>query len=127
MKRKSITDSRSVEHISDKRLSIEIQPAQTNGVERVKRSFCERPFGLRRQQPENDKQNFDVAPPGKIYADAHGSYKRANGNISYGIRQKKGFSATTDLLVARLLPNIHAEVRCPSICKRFERMLRLVQ
>jgi len=36
-KRKSITDSRSVEKISDKRLRIEVQPAQTNGVERVKR------------------------------------------------------------------------------------------
>jgi len=26
---------------------------------------------LHRQQPENDKQKFDVAPPGKISADAH--------------------------------------------------------
>jgi len=33
MKRKSITDSRSAEKISDKRLRIEVQPAQTNGVE----------------------------------------------------------------------------------------------
>jgi len=31
MKRKSISDSRSVENISDKRLKIEVQPAQTNG------------------------------------------------------------------------------------------------
>jgi len=37
MKRKNISDSRSVENISDKRLKIEVQPAQTNGVERVKR------------------------------------------------------------------------------------------
>jgi len=37
MKRKSISDSRSVENISDKRLRIEVRPAQTNGVERVKR------------------------------------------------------------------------------------------
>ena len=37
MKRKSISDSRSVENIWDKRLRIEVQPAQTNGVERVKR------------------------------------------------------------------------------------------
>jgi len=36
MKRKSISDSRSVENISDKRLRIEFQPAQ-RGVERVKR------------------------------------------------------------------------------------------
>jgi len=37
MKRKSISDSRSAENISDKRLRIKVQPAQTNGVERVKR------------------------------------------------------------------------------------------
>jgi len=36
MKRKIISDSRSVEKNSDKRLRIEHQPAQTNGVERVK-------------------------------------------------------------------------------------------
>jgi len=37
MKRKNIYDSRRVENISDKRLKIEVQPTQTNGVERVKR------------------------------------------------------------------------------------------
>jgi len=37
VKRKSISDSRSVEKISDKRLRIEVQPAQTKGLERVKR------------------------------------------------------------------------------------------
>jgi len=37
MNRKSISDSQSVENISDKRLRIELQLAQTNGVERVKR------------------------------------------------------------------------------------------
>jgi len=37
MKRKRISDSRSVENISDKRLRYEIQSAQTDGVERVKR------------------------------------------------------------------------------------------
>jgi len=37
MKRKSVSGSRIVENISDKRLRIEVQPAQTNGVERVKR------------------------------------------------------------------------------------------
>jgi len=31
MKRKGVSDSRSVEKISDKRLRIEVQPAQTNG------------------------------------------------------------------------------------------------
>ena len=37
MKRKSISDSRRAESISDKRLRIDVQPAQTNGVEKVKR------------------------------------------------------------------------------------------
>ena len=36
MKGKSISDSRSAENISDKELRIEVRPAQTNGVERVK-------------------------------------------------------------------------------------------
>ena len=36
MKRKGIPDSRSVENISDKRLRIEVQQAQTNGLERLK-------------------------------------------------------------------------------------------
>jgi len=39
LKRKSISDSRSVENISDKRLGIEVQPAQTNGKERVNPFF----------------------------------------------------------------------------------------
>jgi len=37
MKRKSSSDSRRVENISDRRLRIEVQTAQNNGVERVKR------------------------------------------------------------------------------------------
>ena len=37
MKRKSISDRQSLESISDKRLRIEVQPARTNGVERIKR------------------------------------------------------------------------------------------
>jgi len=37
MKRKSISDSRSVENISDKRLKREVQQTQTNGIERLKR------------------------------------------------------------------------------------------
>jgi len=35
--KKSLSDSRSAENISDKRLRIEVQPAQINGGERVKR------------------------------------------------------------------------------------------
>jgi len=37
MKGKSISESRSVGNISYKRLRIEVQPVQTNGVERMKR------------------------------------------------------------------------------------------
>jgi len=37
MKRKNISDNRSAENISNKRLRIEVQPAQTNWVERTKR------------------------------------------------------------------------------------------
>jgi len=57
VKRKSISDSQSAENISDKRLRIEVRPAQTNGIKTAKRAFA-----LHRQQPEKDKQNFDVAP-----------------------------------------------------------------
>jgi len=35
------------------------------------KAFCERLFTLHRQQLENNKQNFDAAPPEKIPADAH--------------------------------------------------------
>ena len=38
-KRKSISDSRSVENISDKRLRIKAESAQKNGVKRVKRQL----------------------------------------------------------------------------------------
>jgi len=73
MERKSTSDSRSVEDISDKRLRIEVQSAQTNGVERVKRFVNIRLHCIViRQQPEKDKQNFDVAPTGKTSVDAHG-------------------------------------------------------
>ena len=60
MKRKSICDSRSVKNISDKRLRMKVQPAQSNGVEKGK-AFCERPSVLYCQQPEKDAQNFDLS------------------------------------------------------------------
>jgi len=43
------------------------------GGDRKGKAFCERPltFALYRQQPENEKQNIDFAPPAKISADAH--------------------------------------------------------
>jgi len=34
-------------------------------------AFCVDPFVLHRQQPKEDKQNIDFAPPGQISADAH--------------------------------------------------------
>jgi len=37
MKRKSFSDNRSEENILEKRFRIEVQPAQTNGLERVMR------------------------------------------------------------------------------------------
>jgi len=37
MKRKIISGRRSAENISDKRLRTEVQPAQTNGLDNVKR------------------------------------------------------------------------------------------
>jgi len=61
MKRKIVSDTRSVETISDKRLRIEVQPAQANGVDGVKR-FVNVHLRLHRQQPEKDEQNFDVSP-----------------------------------------------------------------
>jgi len=33
--------------------------------------FRESTFTLHRQQPDKDQQNVNVAPPGKISADAH--------------------------------------------------------
>jgi len=37
-RKKSISANRSAENVSDKRLRIEVQSAQTNGIERVKHS-----------------------------------------------------------------------------------------
>ena len=70
MKRKSISDSWNEEDITDKRLKIEVQPPQTNELDRVKRFVNVHLH--HRQQPEKDKQNFDVVFIGKISADAHG-------------------------------------------------------
>jgi len=38
------------------------------------KAFCERLFALHRQQPVKDKQILDLAPHGKISADAHGMH-----------------------------------------------------
>jgi len=65
MKRKIISDSWSVENISDKIL-------KTGSYGRNGTAFCERPFALHRQQPDKDKQNCNVAPRGKISVDTKG-------------------------------------------------------
>jgi len=61
MKRKSISDSRSIKNISDKRLRIEIQPAQTSGVETVKR-FVNVHLHYIVSYLKRDKRKCDVAP-----------------------------------------------------------------
>jgi len=62
----SISDRRSVENISGKRLRIEVQPAQTNGVERVKR-FVNAHLHCIVSNLEKNKQNLDVVPPWKNF------------------------------------------------------------
>jgi len=71
MKWKSISDSRSVENISDKRLRIEVQPAQANGLERTKR-FVNVHLHFIVINLKGICKNFDVAPTGKTSADVHG-------------------------------------------------------
>jgi len=62
MKRKSISNNRSVETNSNKIFKIGVQPSHIHGVQtRKDKEFCKCPFALHRQQSENDKQNFDVA------------------------------------------------------------------
>jgi len=66
----SIFDSRSVENISDKRLRIEVQPAQTNGVEKVKRFVNVHLHCI----VSNLKRKSTISKlcPGKISAGGHG-------------------------------------------------------
>ena len=70
-KRKSISDSRSAENISDKRLRIEVQPAQTNGVERVKR-FVNVHLHCIVSNLKRWAKFRHCPPPGKVSEDAHG-------------------------------------------------------
>ena len=72
VKRKSISDSRSVKNISCKRLRVRFDRHRLMGYSPKGKAFCERPFALHCEQPEKDKQSFDIAPPGKIYVEAHG-------------------------------------------------------
>jgi len=71
MKRKiSISDIQSVEKISDKRLEIEVQPAQTNGVERGKRFVNVHLYCIVSKLKRISK--ISTLSPVKISADAHG-------------------------------------------------------
>ena len=69
MKGKSIYDSRSVKNISNKRLRIEVQPVQTNGVERVKRFVNVHLHCIVSNLKRISK--ISMLPPGQISADAH--------------------------------------------------------
>jgi len=61
MKRKNISDSRSVE--KNFRQKLENWGLTSTGEwDRKDKAFCERPFALHDQQPVQDKQDFDVAP-----------------------------------------------------------------
>jgi len=70
MKRKIISDSRSVRKISDKRMRIEVQPPQINGVERVKRFVNDHLHSIVSNVKGYAK--FRRCPPGKNSADANG-------------------------------------------------------
>jgi len=69
MKRKSISDSRCVENISDKRLRTGGQLAQTNGGERVKRFVNGHLHCIVIKLKRMSK--ISTFPPGKNSADAH--------------------------------------------------------
>ena len=69
IKRESICDSRNVENISDKRLRIEVQPAQTNGL--VRESVLWTSICIAMSVTWKGCANFDVAHPENISSDAH--------------------------------------------------------
>ena len=71
VKGKSISDKRSVENISGKRLRIEVRPAQTNGVESVKR-FLNVHLNCIVSNLKRISKISILSPPGKISADANG-------------------------------------------------------
>jgi len=65
--KKSVSDSRSVENILDKRLRIEVQPTQTNVVERVNRFVNVHLHGIIRNLKRISKI-WTLPHPGKISA-----------------------------------------------------------
>ena len=64
--KESISDSRSVENTFTQKID-NWGSIRTDWWYRKGEAFCEGPFALRRQQPEKDKQNFDVASPWKNF------------------------------------------------------------
>jgi len=70
IKRKSISDSRSVENILDKRLRIEVQPSQTNGVARAMR-FVNVHLHCTVSNLKSISKFLTLPSPGKISADTH--------------------------------------------------------
>jgi len=67
--KKSISDSRSSENISDRRLRTEVQAAQNNAAERVKRFVN---VHLHCIVSSLKMISLTLPFPGKIYVDAHG-------------------------------------------------------
>jgi len=72
-RKKSISASRSVENVSDKRLRIEVQPAQTNGIERVKHFVNIHLHGIVSNLWRISKIST-LPHSGKVSADVHGMH-----------------------------------------------------
>jgi len=55
---------------------------------------------LQREQPEKDKQNVDVSPPGKFSADTHGYFHPGPALAEAGpnARPKRGASLSSDFV-----------------------------
>jgi len=73
----------------------------------MSKALCERPFALHRQQPENYKQNVDIAPiPEKIYADANGKGAWGHSNESLPINGVRN-AAERSFSKLRLIKTFH--------------------
>ena len=70
------------------------------------KALCQCPFGLHRQQPEMDKQNVDVAAPGKISANAHGMGAWGHSNQSSPITAVRS-TAERSFSKLRLIKTFH--------------------
>jgi len=70
------------------------------------KALCEPPIALHHQQPENCKQNVDVAPPGKISADVHGKGAWGHSNESLPITPLRN-TAKRSFNKLRLIKTFH--------------------